>query len=151
MRFRINNPLQRRRLSASPNRSRPTASLGKPSRQILGPGRIIKPGRVPHRRVHRDRNRQRPGRHQIVDDRRNRIDPNIRVIALPRQLKHRIGDKILGPQSFFNMGQKFIRRFDKIRALPADPRRLGDSMVVQRPAVVTAARWHARLNSSSGP
>ena len=130
-RLQVDDPAQGRRLPAAPDRPGQPAPLGEAGRQFLRPARVGEPGRVPHRRVHRDRNRHRPGGHQVVDDRRHGVDADVAVEAPPGQLQHRVGDQVLRPQPLLDVGEIFVGRLDQVRAFAADARRLGQPVCGQ--------------------
>ena len=72
-------PLQRRRLAATPHRAGRTAPFGEPVRQIVRrvPS-LANHAESPDGRVHRHRDRQRAARDQVVDDRRDGVDADLR-------------------------------------------------------------------------
>ena len=115
----LDDAAQSRRLAATPDRARLAAALGPAVHQRLHARRVGKPIRLPHRRVHGHRDRQRAAGHQIVDDGGHRVDGNLAVKVLAGLGVDRIGHQIFGAQAFFHMGQKVVVGLHQVAALAA--------------------------------
>ena len=149
-RLRVDDPLQRRRLPAAPDGAGAPASFGESAGQVLARCWILEPGRIPDRRVHRDGDRQRAGRDQVVHDRRDGVDADVAVVSSCRSARASRRRRDSSCRGLLRRGRGTRRRVSIRYAL--SPRMPGGSVspcAASAAVVVAAARWQARLNASS--
>ena len=131
-RVRVDDPLQRRRLAAAPDRPAGAARLGEPGGEVLRPSGVREPFPVTDRRVHRDGDGQGAGGDQVVDHRRDGVDADVPVEAAAGELLHRVRDEVLRAEALFDVGEVFVGRLDEVRALPPDGRGLAQAVGGER-------------------
>ncbi len=125
----LDQPAQGRRLAAAPDGARRPAALGESRHELAArAGLVREPARVADRGVHRHRDRERPAGHEVVRDRRHRVDPDRPVVATAALRLDRVRHEVLRPQALLDVREEMVLGLDEVGALAADGRGLPEAV-----------------------